>query len=374
MNGDYLRVDLRMTPLARSPLRRPPPPSPSPSLSLIGMEKVIPLGTTPPKRSPLSPAADTDKPLPQRPQRSRRSSSLYSADSGYTKIIDLYTEWKVDDEADAPIALQPITYQETLTDQLVRRFTESSSPSSPLTIPHFPKHAVSIPSLRFTSEDSQATSIVDVKAAPSFVEFSRSLQAKRSEMVSSLSSLASPHYGAISQDTFWQPSIRSSPELRAVAFEYEQEHPLDEVSPRITDIVNLELVPPPLDLGRSSGSFQYESGGMLTAERGSKMVLCTLEFASLSVPLSKVRWAGRRNQSKREKKELNPLLRLMVKCQVRIRPSNHSGNSLGSVAESQVFRKESLAFSGAYRSPNLLVRVDRRHHLTEWGKSNWQSL
>jgi hypothetical protein len=159
MNGDYLRLESNMTPPARSPLRRPPPPCPSPSQSLIGMEKVIPLGTTPPKRSPLSPAADTDKPLPQRPQRSRRSSSLYSGDSGYTEIIDLYTKWKVDDGADAPIAPQPITYQETLTDLLVRRFTESSSPISPLTIPHFPEHVVSIPSLRLTSEDSQATSV-----------------------------------------------------------------------------------------------------------------------------------------------------------------------------------------------------------------------
>src|SRR5256714_5413952 len=128
MNGDYLRLESSMTPLARSPLRRPPPPCPSPSLSLVGMEKVIPLGTTPPKRSPLSPAADTDKPLPQRPQRSRRSSSLYSGDSGYTEIIELYNERKGDDGADVPVALQPITYRETLTDLLVRRFTQSSSP------------------------------------------------------------------------------------------------------------------------------------------------------------------------------------------------------------------------------------------------------
>jgi hypothetical protein len=277
MNGDYLRLESGMTPLARSPLRRPPPPCPSPSLSLIGMEKVIPLSTTPPKRSPLSPMADTDKPLPQPPQRSQRSSSLYSGDSGdsgYTEIIDLYTKWKADDGTDAPITLQPITYQETLADLLVRRFTESSSsPISPLTIPHFPKHAVSIPSLQLTSEDSQATSVVDVKAAPSFVEFSRNLQAKRSEMVSPLSSLASPPYGAISHDTFWQPSLRSSPELRAILFEYEREHLPDEASPRTTDIVNLELVPPPLNLGRSSGSSQHESVDILTAGRGSKMVL-----------------------------------------------------------------------------------------------------
>lgn len=273
MNGDYLQLESSITPLARSPLRRPPPPPPSPSLSLIGMEKVIPLGITPPKSSPLSPAADTDKSLPQRPQRSRRSSSVYSGDSGYTKIIDLYTKSKVDDEADVPIALQPNTYREALTDLLLRRFTESSSPISPLTIPYFPKHAVSIPSLRLTSEDSQATSVVDVKAAPSFVEFSRSLQAKRSEMGSPLSSLTSPEYGSTSHDTLWQPLLRSSPELRAVAFEHEREHLPNEVSPRITDIVNSELVPLPLGLGRSTDSSQYESVDMLTAERGSKMVL-----------------------------------------------------------------------------------------------------
>ena len=273
MNDDYLRLESSVTPLARSPLRRLPPPSPSPSLSLIGKEKVIPFGITPPKGSPSPPAADMDKPLPQRPQLSRRCSSVYSGDSGYTKIIDLYSEWEVDDEAEVPIALQPITHQEILTDLLVRRFTESSSPISPLTIPHFSRHAVSIPSLRRESEDSQATSVVDVKAAPSFVEFSRSLQAKRSEMGSPLSSHTSPENGFTSHDTFWQPSLRSSPELRAVAFEYEREYLPAEVTPQIADIVNMELVPLPLDPGRSTGSSQYESVDMLTAERGSKTAL-----------------------------------------------------------------------------------------------------
>jgi hypothetical protein len=273
MNGDYLCLGSSMTPPARSPLRRPPPPSPSPSSSLIGIEKVIPLGITPSERSPLSPAANLDKPLPPRPQRSRRSSSVYSGDSGYTNIIDLYTKWKVDDEDDAPIALQHTTYREALTDLFVRRFTESSSPVSPLTIPHFPKHAISTPSPRLTPEDSQATSIVNVKAAPSFVEFSKGLQAKRSETGSPLSPLASLEYGSTSHDTFWKSSLRSSPELRAVAFEHERVYLPDGVSPRITDTMNLEPVPLPLNLGRSTGSSQYESVDMLTAERRSKMAV-----------------------------------------------------------------------------------------------------
>jgi hypothetical protein len=210
MNADYLCLELSMTPPARTPLRRPPPPSPSPSPSLIGMEKVIPPRTTP-KRSPLSLEADTEKPLPPRPQRSRRSSSLYSGDNGYTKLIDLYTKWKVDDETDPPIAVQPIAYQEELADLLARRFTESYSPISPLAIPHYPKHTVSIPSLRLTSEDASATSVVDMEPAPSCVEFSRSLQAQKSEMGSSL------------------------------------------------------------DLSRSNCSSQYESVGMLAAERGPEL-------------------------------------------------------------------------------------------------------
>ena len=275
MNADYLGLESSMTPPARSAFRRPP--SPSPSRSLVGMEKVIPPGNPSPRKSPLSPAAGTDKPLPQRPQASRRSSSVYSGDSGYTKIIDLYTNWKVDEEpADGdpavPIASQPVAYRQALTGLLARRFTESSSPISPLTIPHFSKHAVSIPSLRLTSEDSPATSAADVKTAPSFSEFSRSLQAKKSDMVSPLSSLASPHRGMVSHDTFWQPSLRSSPESSAVAFAYEREHLPGEVSPRITD-VNSELVPPPLDLTRSSGSSAYHGLGELMADRGSEMEL-----------------------------------------------------------------------------------------------------
>src|SRR2546423_3405089 len=198
----------------RSPLRRAPPPSFS--RSLVGMEKVIPPDTSSPQKSPLSPVANRDKPLPRKPQESQRSSSVYSGDSGYTQIIDLYTNWMTNDgcadtEPAAPIALQPVAYRQTLTGQLPRSFTESPSGISPLTIPHSPKHAVSIPSLLLTSEDSPPISATDVQAAPSFSEFSRSLQAKRSDVLSRLSSLASPQYGIVSHETFWQPSRRSSP-------------------------------------------------------------------------------------------------------------------------------------------------------------------
>ena len=265
-----------MTPPARSALR-PPPPS-SPSRTWAGMERVVPPGSPSPQKSPMSPAADTDKPLPQRPLVSRRSSSVYSCDSGYTKIIDLYTNWTVDaepsaGEASAQIALQPTAYRQTLSVLLARRFTESSSPISPLTIPHFPQHAVSIPALRLTSEDSPATVAVDLKTAPSFVDFSRSLQTKRSDMVSPLSSLASPQYGMVSHDTFWQPSLRSSPEFRAVTCEYEREHLPGEVSPRITDVARSQLLPPPLELARSGGSSGHQDVRVFTADRGSEMGL-----------------------------------------------------------------------------------------------------
>ena len=278
-----------MTPPARSALRPPPPRSPS--RSLAGMERVIPPGSPSPQKSPLSPAVDTDKPLPLRPLVSRRSSSVYSADSGYTKIIDLYTNWTVDAEpsaveASAQIALQHTAYRQALSGLLARRFTASSSPISPLTIPNFTKHTVSIPSLRLTSEDSSATSAVDSKAAPSFVEFSRSLQAKRSDMVSPLSSLASPHYGMVSHDTFWRPSLRSSPEIRAVTCEYEREYLPGEVSPRITDVASSQALPPPLQLARSSGSSKYQGLRMFTADRGSEMGLSdqgsSSKFSSMS--------------------------------------------------------------------------------------------
>jgi hypothetical protein len=256
---------------ARPPLRRPPPPSAS--RTLTGMEKVVPPGMPSPQQSTHSSPPDTDKPLPEWPGPPRRSSSVYSGNSGYTEIIDLYTNWKADDEPAAPNALQPIAYRETLTGLLARRFTESSSPISPLAIPHFAKHVVSIPSLHLTSENSPTTSAVAAKAEPSFIEFSRSLQAERSDMISPLSSLASPHYAVVSHDTFWQPSLRSSPEFHAVTFDYERDHLPDEVSQRTSDIVNSNFVHPSLHLARSNRSSYYQSMGMLKVDCGSEMVL-----------------------------------------------------------------------------------------------------
>jgi hypothetical protein len=237
----------------------------------MGMEKVIPPGSPSPRRSP-QPPADKDKPLPEWPQLSRRSSSIYSDDSGYTKIIDLYTTWKVDDGPVASNDLQPVAYRETLTGLLARRFTEEASPASPLTMPHFPKHAVSIPSMQPAREDSPAASALDANAAPSFLEFSKSLQANRSNMVSSLSSFMPPPHAAVSHDTFWQPSVSSSPEFRAVQFEYEPEKIQGGVSQSITDNVKSDIAPPPLDLARSSGSLNYKSLGMLKVHNGSEIL------------------------------------------------------------------------------------------------------
>lgn len=297
MNADYLNLEMNMAPPARSPLRAPPPPLPS--RSLLGMEKVIPPYIPPPQRWPLSPTADTDKPLPQRPQPSRRSSSVYSDESGYTKIIDLYANWKVDDDHVAPTALQSVEYGDALTGLLARRFTQSSSPISPLTIPNSPKHGVSIPSLRLTSEDLPATSMVDVKTAPSFVEFSRSLQAKKANTDSPLSPLTSPQHGAISHETFWKQSRRSSREVRAIAFEYEQQHVPRDFSPQITKVVNSNPIErgPDLELGEQRSSSNFSS---IPSSDSSFVVYTGVRESIRAIIRNKV---GRKKESDRKAKE-----------------------------------------------------------------------
>ncbi len=262
MNVDYLGLKSTMIFKPRTPLRRPPPPPPS--KSLVGMEKVIP-PDTPSKRS-LSSLAPTDKPLPQRP---RSSSSVYSGDSGYTKIIELYENWAIEEEPPTATETESKKYRETLSPLLTRRFGSVSSAISPLSVSKFVKQPVSIPSLRVKPDKSTNSNATDPKNAPSFVEFARDLRTARSDIISPLPSLASPHYAAASHDTFWQPELKASPEFRAIIFDHEREHLAGQVSPRIADVVDSHLMPPPLDLNRSSQIYEEQQSNRLSAQGSS---------------------------------------------------------------------------------------------------------
>jgi hypothetical protein len=221
----------------------------SPSTLLLGMEVVIPPSPQSTAKPPLSSTADVDKPLPHRP---RQTSSVYSGGSGYTEIIESYMNWKVDEEPPLPISFQPQSYRDTLTGLLARRFAEPpSNLTSPLFISDRPKHSISIPPLRLTPDDSPALHAVEPNTVPSFTEFSRQLKNKKSN-VSTISHLNVQHVpGAISHDTFWQPSMTGSPEVQPFVHDYQRQHLQGEISPRITDVVDPGLVPPPLNLNGS---------------------------------------------------------------------------------------------------------------------------
>ena len=186
---------------------------------------------------------------------------MYSDDSGYDKIIDLYLNWTVDEDKSEPVIIQPIAYRGTLSGLLARRFANQTSPESelsPLTVPRTLQYFSSIPSLCLTPDNGSAHH--QSESVPTFAEFTRGLMTQRSDLVSPLShvsplgQLASPHYAAISpsRDTFFQPALRASPETRATTFEHDQQHLPEQVSPRITDVVDSGLVPPPLELARAS--------------------------------------------------------------------------------------------------------------------------
>ena len=250
-----------MTPGLQSPPRPPLPPSPS--KSLVGMKKVIPPdGPHPVRTSSLSWSADLHKPLPDRP---KRTSSVYSGDSGYTEIIQSYATWNVD-EPTVPLPLQPIAYRQALSGLLSHRFADSPSPPSEADIL---RPSPSIRSLCLAPLDSPAISDVDSRDVPLFTEFSRRLKTKKSDVVSPVSRKGSPNFEPDSHETFWQPSSKISPYLQPSVYNYESEHLPGRMSPRIVDVVDASLVPPPLDLSRPKKTHEERKPSEIGGKRSS---------------------------------------------------------------------------------------------------------
>ena len=324
------------------------------------MEKVIPPDTPSPKKS-LSLLAYTDKPLPQRP---RSSSSVYSGDSGYTKIIELYESWTVDGEPATSTPVESNTYRETLTPLLARRFSSLSSPISPLAVPKFVKQSVLIPSLRVTPDRSPISDATDPKNAPSFLEFARNLRVARSDLVSPSSSLASPHYAAVSHDTFWQPELKASPELRAIVFEHEREHLPGQASPRITNVVDSHLMPPPLDLSMSSQIYEEQQTGRLSAQGSSYMTASehrsTSRFSSKSLSSdSFVVYTGVRES-----------IRAMIRTKLGNKKDTHPYSKEREVPEAVGFTEDPLANSKPYQAERKFSWASSRRPSLQQGVSN----
>lgn len=251
----------------RSPKRHAPPPSPS--RSLMGMEKVVPPRTRSSSRSPFSSAADVNKPLPPRtrsssrspfssaadtdkplPERPRSSSSVYTGDSGYTRIVDTNSNHSRRDGPPVPLLIQPVAYQETISALLRRRLED---PPSPKSVPsgisiatqdsQTPSHSYQVSLGSLTVSATSALSAVDSRKAPSFKEFSNNLQNKRLHAVGAVSPPSpSP-----------QTSPQLSPEFWAVSYESTRRAP--SISPRTLDMVDRTLVPPPLSVNKNKSSF-----------------------------------------------------------------------------------------------------------------------
>jgi len=214
-------------------------PSVSPFSSVVDVNKPLPPRTPSYNRSPFSIASNKDKPLPEPP---RVCSSVYSADSDYSILVDTYSNHSYEEEPAVPLMIQPIAYKDTISALLRRRLDDPPSPKSvpsamsvgtlaSQTWPH-PGHATpESPAMSAISAPSAA----DSRSAPSFREFSRNLQNKR------IKALEMPVYST--------PSPQVSPNFRTASCESARWSP--DISPGTSETVDRSLLPSPLTIGRN---------------------------------------------------------------------------------------------------------------------------
>lgn len=244
--------------MLRPPRPRPGySPAPLPSRLLVGMEKAVPPQTRPSSSSPLSQTADMNKPLPNSgrsfrrspfslaadrdkplPERPRRSSSVYTSDSGSTGS---YLNHRDGEDPSLPRIIQPMPYEESTAGRR-RRVDEQPSPKS---VPS----AISINSLASQTSrhprqvspeiraiyDISPPSVAESRNAPSFSEFSRNLVGQNPRLVDGAAHLS--------------PYPRASPDFRAVSYESTSRSP--SISPTTSATADQTLVPAPLAISRN---------------------------------------------------------------------------------------------------------------------------
>lgn len=226
----------------------------------------------------------------------RRASSVYSVETTISNILDLYGGHGYEEEAPIRNAHRSQAYRDTVAPLMARRYSDSDSPPS---IPFLIKRAsgaespppllgfpdewnvppampspslyqdfspsvspdiTAIPPLPSVSpsvyhEVSPPLSPADSKDAPSFVDFTRSLPAKPFDTISPLSADGSEGYHRqLAMDALSPPSPRESPNLHPVALEGSNSYLPGPMSGTITHVVDDGIVPPPLDLNRTSVS------------------------------------------------------------------------------------------------------------------------
>lgn len=328
-SSPFARPDSNFLTPPRSPRR--PPISPRPSSSLLKLQKLgLELG---PSRSTLSLHApsynssirttpsDLDKPLPlEPPEIASRASSVYSVETTISNIIDLYggAPHHVERESTVPNPHRSQAYRDTVAPLLARQYSGAESPpplplffnrrsgadsprplmsvscdddivypllmpspsiyqnDSPLMfpdildIPDLPP-SVRIPSPSIYSESLLMSSPDSKYETDSFVNSVRDLPQKRPEFVSPMSSAGSEDYHRqLAMDSLAPPSPRDSPDVRPVAFEGSDMYLPGPMSGTITHVFVPDMVPPPLDLNRTSHHPSYEAMERMKYDSGSQ--------------------------------------------------------------------------------------------------------
>lgn len=234
----------------------PPPPSQAllnlhkHGLELSASQSQTSLYSTTSHVSGKSTASDRDKPLPLEPlEKKRRSSSVYSTDTTITNIIRMYNDYKELIESPAASTFHhPHAYRDTIAPLLIKRL---SITRSPIPQPHAdsgPSDSASNLSLRSAPPQANTASS-DPKTVPSFMEFSRSLQERKNELVSPASLVSTdPRQAAYDQLAPPSPQV-SSVEL---SLSVSRTPPLPEAMvASISDVEESDLLPPPLEMSSS---------------------------------------------------------------------------------------------------------------------------
>lgn len=245
---------------SRSPLR--PPTSPPLSESVLKLQRLgLELGASGSQSSLRIPSyttsacttpSDLDKPLPlEPPELRRRTSSVYSNETTISDIINLYGGLVDEDDYELPQFHNPQAYRDTVAPLMARRMSLTHSTWLPPIVPHQLRTSVSSPVMRgpVLSPDIYTP---DSRTAPSFVEFSRNLREKKTEMVSPASFESYKLHRQDALEKLAPPSPQDSSEALPVAFESPQSFLPGPMSGTITDVVTPDLVPVPLDLSRTS--------------------------------------------------------------------------------------------------------------------------
>jgi len=231
-----------------------------------GLELVLPSSV---RRSHLSAHGISSRSMPSDPEKgpslernekTRRSSSTYSVESSITNIINLYGAEQEEKDTALSTACQPQVSRDVVTPLPIKRLDVAHSPPAVPSVMEGARESMWIPSLRLSSVQSSSTSDAGGGNAPNFVEFWRNRHDRRMEYISPLSATASKHRRQVAYGQLTPCAATISTVVRPVSIK-KGEFVLRPLSDTIGEVMDADLVPPPLELGRMSrGSKVLERG------------------------------------------------------------------------------------------------------------------